>query len=98
MLGPMNSLTSPRFLRVLRISALVIALATVATWISTGAHRGWTRTSIVELRFDEITGIEYPVTRPGFIAGLEVLALGTATAAALAGATLLPRLQRIRVR
>ncbi len=94
----MNSLTSPRFLRALRISALVIALATVATWVSTGAHRGWTRTSIVELQFDEITGIQYPVTRPGFVAGLEVLALGAATAAGLASLSLLPRLQRVRSR
>ncbi|HEY0967985.1 MAG TPA: hypothetical protein VGD88_11400 [Opitutaceae bacterium] len=94
----MNSLTSPRFLRALRISALVIALATAATWVGTGAHRGWTRTTIVEQQFDEITGIQYPVSRPGFIAGLEVLALGIATAAGLAGATLLPRLQRVRAR
>jgi hypothetical protein len=69
----------------LRTAAAALALASLATWAATGAHIGWTQTSVVELLRDEITGIEYPVRRSAFVAGLELLAGGLAGAATLAG-------------
>lgn len=78
---------STRLSLTLRIAAVVVLSAVLATWIATGRHTGWTQTSVVTMQHDEITGIEYPVRQPGFVAGLEVLALGGFTAAALAAAS-----------
>ncbi len=78
--------------RLLRLGAVVFLLATAATWIATGRHLGWTQTSRVRLELDPVTGIEFPVREPAFTAGVEVLAAGAATAAALlAAAWLLQR-------
>lgn len=74
-------------------AAAVLALA-LGTWLATGAHRGWTRTSIVETRRDDITGIDYPVRRAAFVAGVEIPLLGTLAAAALAGASFVRRHRR----
>lgn len=71
----------------LRAAALAVFLATVVTWVATGAHLGWTQTTLTTLQHDEITGIDYPVHRSGFVTGVEVLAVGVATAAALATAS-----------
>ena len=84
---------SPRRL-LLRAAAAVLFAATIATWAGTGAHRGWTQTSVTEIRHDEITGIDYPVQREGFVAGVEVVALGALLAATLAGASFLGRSRR----
>ncbi len=81
--------TPPRFPRVLRLVALSTLVATGATWLATGAHWGWTRTSVTEMRHDDITGIDYPVTHPQFVAGVEVLAVGTGLALGLFAAALL---------
>lgn len=72
------------FARILRLAALAILVAGVGTWVATGRHVGWTQTSAVSLQRDEITGIEYPVRREAFVAGVEVPALAAAVAAALA--------------
>lgn len=74
--------------RILRLSAALVFVAAVAAWAATGAHRGWTRTEITEMQRDEITGIDYPVTRPGFVAGVDVVAAGTGVAAVLLAASL----------
>jgi hypothetical protein len=75
--------------RFLRLAAALVFLAVVALWAATGAHRGWTRTQVTEMQRDEITGIDYPVTRDRFVAGVEVLALGAGAAAALFAASFL---------
>lgn len=82
-------------LRAAALTAFVIALG---TWTGTGAHLGWTQTSIVKIQHDEITGIDYPVRHDAFVAGVELLAVGVAASAALAGMSFLPRLRRARVR
>ncbi len=41
-----------------RILAVIVALAAVAFWAATGANRGWTKTSVPVKKLDEITGIE----------------------------------------
>lgn len=71
----------------LRYAAIAALLATVVTWLGTGAHLGWTQTTLTTLQHDEITGIDYPVHRAGFVAGIEVLAAGLGVAAALAAAS-----------
>ena len=73
---------------VLRTTALLVLLATAGLWIFTGAHLGWTQTSIVTMQQDEITGIEYPVREAALVAGVEVPGGGVLTAATLAGLSL----------
>ena len=68
---------------VLRVLAAALAVGGVGVWLATGAHRGWTRTSEVEIRRDEITGINYPVRREKFTAGIEIPVAALVGAAAL---------------
>ena len=68
---------------VLRVLAVALAVGGVGVWLATGAHRGWTRTSEVEMRRDEITGINYPVRREKFTAGIEIPVAALVGAAAL---------------
>lgn len=79
----------------LRITAVVVLAAVLATWVATGRHTGWTQTSIVTMRHDEITGIDYPERQPGFVAGLEVLIVGGLTATAIAAASVITSRRRI---
>ena len=52
----MFSRVSPHL--ILRALATSVAVGGIGIWLATGAHRGWTRTSEVEMRRDEITGID----------------------------------------
>ena len=72
--------------RILQLSAALIALATIGTWLATGAHRGWTQNKIPVTVVDEITGIEATQYRDGFVAGIDVLGLGLGTALFLGAA------------
>ena len=78
---------------ILRIFATALAVGGVGVWLATGAHRGWTRTSEVEMRRDEITGIDFPVRRDKFTAGVEfpLAGLGGAALLTVAAAVLRPR-------
>jgi hypothetical protein len=76
---------TPILSRVLRVSALAVLVAGVALWSSSGARLGWTQTSVVHLEQDEITGIDYPVRRSAFVAGVEVPLTAIGVAGALAG-------------
>ena len=64
----------------LRGAALALLVGGMGVWLATGAHLGFTQTSVVTMKRDEITGIDYPERRPGFVAGIE-FPLGTAGAA-----------------
>jgi len=77
--------------KVLRRLALMALVAGVGTWIVTGAHVGWTRTRAVEMKRDEITGIDYPVQQPAFVAGIEFPVAGLAAALSLFGLSLIRR-------
>jgi len=79
----------------LRGAAITALVLTLGTWIATGSHVGWTQTSIVQLQHDEITGIDFPVHKDAFIAGVEVLAAGLVAASAFAVLSFLPRLRRV---
>lgn len=64
----------------LRGAALALLVGGFALWLATGAHLGFTQTSLVTMKRDEVTGIDYPERRAGFVAGVEI-PLGTAGAA-----------------
>jgi hypothetical protein len=74
--------------KTLYILALLIALSTVGTWLATGAHVGWTTTSVQVKTLDEVTGIEQISYKPKFTAGVEVLGGGLGVAATFAIASL----------
>ncbi len=86
------------FVRTLRVSALIIVLAGLGIWAQSGARVGWTQTSVVTLKRDEITGIDFPVRRRAFIAGIEVPVLATATALLVAGLSVLAQRRAIAVK
>src|SRR5689334_8563284 len=67
----------------LRMSSVIIIVAGLGLWAVTGARLGWTQTSTTRLQTDEITGIEYPVRQPGFIAGIEIPFVAIVAAAVL---------------
>ena len=74
--------------RILRILALVAALAAVFVWLATGANRGWTRTSAPVKTVDQVTGLEGIEYRKQFVPGLDFLAGSLFVAALLGGASL----------
>ena len=57
----------------LRWIALTILALSFAVWGFSGFHRGWTKSTVTEMKIDEITGLEYPGTVNSFILGLEML-------------------------
>ena len=69
--------------RFLRASALLVAAGSLTLWFVTGAHRGWTRTSVAVEKTDEVTGLTYTEYEKRFVAGVEILAVGLAVASAL---------------
>jgi hypothetical protein len=73
--------------RTLLILAAVIALATVLTWASFGANRGWTKTSKPNGTVDEITGIIDQTPVKTFVPGVDFLGAGLLGAGVLAGAS-----------
>jgi hypothetical protein len=79
--------------RTLRILAVCMAAATLALWLVTGAHTGWTQTSKVVMKTDPITELEYPESEPAFVAGVEVVGGGMFLALLMAGGSLLFRNQ-----
>ena len=86
---PMKSSSSARTF--LRVAAVLVLAGAFGTWLATGSHRGWTQTLSIELEVDEVTGLTYPVQKPGFVAGVEFPAGGAALAAALFGLSLMVR-------
>ena len=77
--------------RTLQVLAALVATGVLATWLGTGAHRGWTKTSVQKMTLDEVTGIESPSYRRRFVAGVDFLGAGTLAAGALAVVSLLFR-------
>ena len=75
----------------LRALALLMFLGVVGFWTAKGAHRGWSQHRVPVPKTDEITGIVYTDYEDRYVPGIEVLATGTALAAAIYGATFLLR-------
>jgi hypothetical protein len=80
--------TKHSLVRALRIFALIILLAGLGLWVRGGSRVGWTQTSVVTVQRDEITGIDFPVRRSAFVAGIEVPLLATVVALGVAGLSL----------
>jgi hypothetical protein len=72
--------------RILQLMAVLVLLAAGATWLATGANRGWTKTSVVVKTLDPVTGIEGITYRKKFLPGLDFLG-GSALVAGLLGGT-----------
>jgi len=78
----------------LQAVAALIAVGAIATWLATGAHRGWTKTSVPKMIVDEVTGIESPTYENRFVAGVDFLGGALLAAATLAGVSLFIRTNR----
>jgi hypothetical protein len=74
--------------KILRIVALAVVLLALGVWLTTGAHRGWTKTSVTVVEIEPVTGLENPVQKKQFVMGVELLGAGLAAAVALAGLSL----------
>jgi hypothetical protein len=72
--------------RILQLMAVLVLLAAGATWLATGANRGWTKTSVVVKTFDPVTEIEGITYQKKFLPGLDFLG-GSALLAGLLGGT-----------
>ena len=70
---------------------LIVALAAAALWLSLGANRGWTKTSIPLKKVDEVTGIEGVEYRKRFVPGIDFLGVMLLVAGLLEGASLFLR-------
>ena len=81
--------------RVLRILALLLALATLTLWLLSGANRGWTKTSVPVTEIDEVTGIESVNYQSRFVPGVDFVALALLGTGLLAGASFLFNRTRI---
>jgi hypothetical protein len=77
--------------KTLQAVAALLAVAAVGTWLVTGAHRGWTKTSVQKMTLDEITGIESPSYEKRFVAGVDFLGVGLLGAGVLGGISFLFR-------
>jgi hypothetical protein len=62
--------------RILVILAIAGALAVSAAWLALGANTGWTRMKIETKKIDPVTEIEFIEYTPGFIPGIDALAVG----------------------
>ena len=80
--------------KILRILALVLALAAAGTWLATGVNRGWTKTSVPVKTVDEITGLEGISYERRFVPGLDFLGAALLGASLLAGGSFLFRNQQ----
>ena len=76
--------------------AALLAAAAIAIWLATGAHRGWTKTSVPKMTVDEVTGIESPSYEKKFVAGVDFLGAALIGAAVLAGVSFLLRKRTIQ--
>lgn len=75
----------------LQALAALLAAVAIVTWLTTGAHRGWTKTSVQKMTLDEITGIESPSYDKRFVAGIDFLGAGLLGAGILGGISFLFR-------
>ena len=83
--------------RALLIVALLLALGGSATWLTTGAHRGWSQTSVPTMQVDDVTGIATPVYENRFVAGVDFLGATLLGAGVLAISSFLIRKSKTKI-
>ena len=71
--------------KILQLLAVLVLLAAGATWLATGANRGWTKTSVMVRTLDPVTGIEGITYDKKFLPGEDFLGAALGGAALLAG-------------
>jgi hypothetical protein len=74
--------------RILQLMAVLVLLASGATWQATGANRGWTKTSVVVKTLDPVTEIEGISYQKKFLPGLDFLGASALVAGLLGGTSL----------
>ena len=74
--------------KILQILALLVVLTAGATWLATGASRGWTKTEVQTETIEPVTEMRVLHTEKKFIAGVDFLGAAFAGAVLLAGASL----------
>ena len=74
--------------KTLRILAVLVLLTAGATWLATGANRGWTKTSVAVRTLDPVTEIEGITYQKKFLPGVDFLGAAFSVAVLLAGASL----------
>jgi hypothetical protein len=74
---------------VLRLAALGIILITFVLWFFGGMNRGWTKTTVTEMRKDPVTDLDFPVTERRFLPGIDFLGGGAGLGLLVAGTSLL---------
>ena len=84
--------------KTLRTLALLVLLGGLACWLGTGAHRGWTKTSVPTKIVDEVTGLEGIQYRRTLVPGVDFLGAVVVGAGLLAGASFLFRKSTINRR
>lgn len=70
-------------IKFLRVLSLLCLLAVVVFWLTAGANRGWTKTSVAIAQVDPVTEIEFVEYEPRFVPGVDFLALGSISAGTL---------------
>lgn len=70
--------------RIIQSLALLVAVGAVTLWAGTGAHGGWTKTSVPVKTLDEVTGIEGITYQKRFVPGVDFLGSALLSAAILA--------------
>jgi hypothetical protein len=77
--------------RILRLMALGFLLGAAGLWLATGAHQGWTKTSVPKKTVDEVTGLEGVTYEKKFVPGVDFLGGAAIAAGVLAAASFLFR-------
>ena len=77
--------------KILRALAVMVALSALAVWLATGAHRGWSKTSVAIKKTDEVTGITYNDYQKQFVAGVDFLGVALLGAGVLMATSFLLR-------
>ena len=75
----------------LKWTSLLVVVAAAVLWLSAGANRGWTKTSVEKRTMDEVTGLEGITYESRFVPGIDFLGGALLAAGILAGASLLFR-------
>jgi hypothetical protein len=82
--------------KILQLLAVLVLLAAGATWLATGANRGWTKTSVAVKTLDPVTEIEGISYQKKFLPGVDFLGATALGAGLLAGASFFFRKQKTK--
>lgn len=77
--------------KVLRALAGLVLLVALALWATTGANRGWTKTTVPVKKTDEVTGITVDDYQKRFVPGIDFLGVALLGSGILTGASFLFR-------